>query len=161
VLVVAVIVLFALVVGGAVFTTAVFTDSSTSIGDITAGDLVFALSPSSAIVDTSGMKPGETRTGSVTLTNKKAGGTFSLGFSGLGSSTLASTLLLTVAKSSGTTNEQLYSGPLASVPTLALGTLATGKTLGLKFTYAWPADQVDPALQGQSIPLVLNWSANT
>jgi predicted ribosomally synthesized peptide with SipW-like signal peptide len=161
VLVVIVILLFALLVGGAVLTTAVFTDSSSSKGSISAGDLVFALSPTTTIVDTSGMKPGDTRMGSVTLTNQKAAGTFSLGFSGLGTGTLASTLQLTVSKSSGTTNQQLYSGVLASVPTLSLGTLATGASMGLKFTYAWPADQVDPALQGQSIPLVLQWSART
>jgi predicted ribosomally synthesized peptide with SipW-like signal peptide len=161
VLVVVVILLFALLVGGVVLTTAVFTDSSTSKGAIAAGDLVFALAPAGTVVDTNGMKPGDTRMGSVTLTNQKASGTFSLAFSGLGTSTLVNTLQLTVSKSSGTTSQQLYSGVLASVPTLSLGTLATGGSMGVKFTYAWPADQVDPALQGQSIPLVLQWSAHT
>ncbi len=154
------IVLVGLLSSGVAFTLAVFTDSSQSAGSISAGDLVYDLAPAT-IVNTTAMKPGETRGGSVTLTNKKAKGSFALGFGGLGSSSLASTLQLTVKKTAPTGAQTLYSGVLASVPTLELGTLATGASLTLNFTYAWPADALDPALQGQSIPLVLQWGART
>jgi hypothetical protein len=161
VLVVVVLALVVLLAGSVTLSLAVFTDSSESTAAISAGDLVYDLAPTTAIVDTSGMKPGDTRGGVVTVTNRKSSGRFTLGFSGIGSGTLASTLQLTVKKTSGTTSLTLYSGPLASVPTLDLGSIATAGSATLNFTYAWPADAKDPALQGQSIPLVLEWSART
>lgn len=160
VLVVAVLLLFALLLASVVASVAVFTADSRSKGAITAGDLVFDLAPASAIVDTSGMRPGDTRTGKVTLTNRQASGSFNLGFSGLGTGLLASTLQLTVARTSPT-SAQLYSGVLANVPTLALGRIASGASQTLSLTFAWPASAQDPSLQAQSIPLVLGWSAQT
>lgn len=160
VLVVAALLFLALLLAAVGVSVAAFTASSESHGSISAGDLTFDLAPASAIVDTSGMKPGDSRAGVVTLTNRQAAGSFSLGFGGIGSSTLASTLRLTV-KRTAPAAQTLYDGSLAGVPTLPLGTVGTGQAVTLALTFAWPADAVDPSLQAQSIPLVLDWSART
>jgi predicted ribosomally synthesized peptide with SipW-like signal peptide len=158
VLAVVILVLIVVLVAGVTLSLAVFTASSQSSGSIEAGDLAFILAPPSGIASTAGMRPGETRHGTVRVTNTKSAGSFTLGFSGIGTSTLASTLRLTVTR---TTPSQatLYDGVLATVPTLQLGRLATGASLTLDFSYAWPSDAKSPDLQGQSIPLVLNWNS--
>jgi hypothetical protein len=156
----AIVVLVALLVAGATLTLAVFTATSGSPTRISAGDLVFALSPPTTVVNTVGMRPGETRTGVVTLTNQKSQGTFTLSFDGLTASSLATTLHLTVTKTAPTT-AVLYSGALASVRPLPLGTITTGKAMTLSLAFVWPAEAEDPALQGQSVSLVLSWRAIT
>ena len=152
--------LVAMLVAGALLTISAFTSSTAGGASIDAADLVFALAPSGTVVDTTAMKPGDTRTGSVTLTNQKAAATFTLGFAGLGSGTLAGVLQLTVTQTAPVT-KQLYSGALASAPLLQLGKIASGGTVHLSLAFAWPSGSRDAALQGQSIPLVLQWGAQT
>jgi hypothetical protein len=161
ILVVGVIALFALVVAGITLSFAVFSASSGSTASITAGNLVYDIRPPTTIVNTSGMRPGDVRHGTVTLTNTKSPGAFALGFSGIGTSALASTLLVTVTRGTPSAPHTVYSGPLADAPTLDLGRLATGASLTLDLMFSWPSAARDPTLQGQTIPLVLDWSART
>ena len=161
VLVVVVLVLGAGLVAGATLTISAFTASTSGGGSISAGALAFALAPTGRIVDTSAMKPGDTKSGTVTLTNQKAAATFTLTFTGLGTSTLPGVLQLTVLQTSPTTSKQLYSGALAAVPPLNLGQLATGDALTLQLTFVWPSGSSDPSLQGQRVDLVLQWDGRT
>jgi hypothetical protein len=160
VLIVGVLLLVALLVGGAVLTTAAFTASSSNGSSVATGDVSFDLVPAGAIVDTSALRPGATKTGVVQIVNRKAAATFTLGFTGLGASTLAATLQFTVAEVSPQ-SRQLYSGPLSAVPSLALGRIVQGQSMQLSLTFAWAAADNSAALQGQSVPLVLQWSATT
>lgn len=155
-----VLVLGAGLVAGTTLTVAAFTSSTSGGAAVRAGDVVFTVSPAGTIVDTSSMKPGDTRAGTVTLTNQQAPASFALTFTGLGTATLASVLQLTVAQTSPV-SRQLYSGALSAVPVLSLGTVSSGSGVGLRLTFAWPAASRDAALQGQSIPLVLRWDAQT
>ena len=160
VLIVLVLLLLAILVGSVVLSMAAFTTSSSTPGSISAGDLVFDLTPAGSIVDTSRLRPGDTRTGSVQLVNRKSGATFTLGFGGLDPNPLRDVLQLTINQTAPVTR-QLYQGPLKDVKPIAIGRIETGASVQLGFTYAWPANQLGPELQGQSVPLVLQWSAST
>jgi hypothetical protein len=160
VLIVLVLLLLAILVGGAVLSFAVFTTSSQNTGTISAGDLVFDVVPSASIVDTSGLRPGDTRTGSVQIANSKSGATFTLGLAGLDPSPLRDVLQLTIDQTAPV-SRQLYSGPLKDVTPIVLGRIETGGSIQLGFSFVWPSDQRAPQLQGQNVPLVLQWSATT
>lgn len=160
VLSVIVLVLLAALIGGAYLTVATFTASSASKASIGTGDVVFALTPTGAIVDTTALRPGVTKTGQVQIANQKATATFTLGFSGIGSGPLVSTLQFTVAELAPQ-SRQLYSGPLSAVQPIALGQIAKGGSMQLGLTFAWSATSTSPDLQGQSVPLVLHWDATT
>lgn len=160
VLAVLVLLLLALLVGGTVLSVAAFTADSDNSASIAAGGVVFDLTSTGAIVDTSGLRPGITRTGQVQLANRKSAATYTLAFTGLGTGPLPGVLRLTVAQTTPQ-SKQLYDGLLKDVPTLALGRIDTGATVGLALTFAWPAGSQAPELQGQTVPLVLQWRATT
>ncbi len=159
VLIVLVLLLLAILVGGVLLSVSVFTTSSKNTGSISAGDLVFDV-PSGSFVDTSGLRPGDSRTGSVELANRKSAATFTLGFAGLDPSPLRDVLQLTIDQTAPV-SRRLYSGPLKDVKPIGLGRIETGASIRLGFTFAWPSDQRGPQLQGQSVPLVLQWDATT
>ena len=152
-----VLVLVAILVASVLSTRAVFTGSSSSRASVAAGGLQFDLAPAGAAVDTAALRPGDVRTGQVTLTNQGAAGAFTLGFAGLGTGPLQHTLVLTVKRS----GQNLYSGQLADVTPIELGNVGPGQAVTLSLTFAWPADAQDESLQGASVPLVLEWSART
>jgi hypothetical protein len=124
------------------------------------GDLVFDVAPAGQIVDTTALKPGADRSGAVTITNRQVAATFSMAFGGIGTGSLASAVQLTVTQTAPV-SKQLYSGALSGVGSLALGKLSTGQSVRLSVRFVWPASSIDPALQGQSVPLVINWNATT
>jgi hypothetical protein len=155
-----VLLLLAILVGGAVLSITVFTTSSKNTGTISAGDLVFDLVPAGSFVDTSGLRPGDTRAGRVEIANSKSGATFTLGFAGLDRSPLRDVLQLTIDQTAPV-SRRLYSGPLKDVKPIVLGRIETGKSIQLGFSFVWPSDQRAPQLQGQNVPLVLQWSATT
>jgi hypothetical protein len=160
VLTVVVLVLLAILLAGTSISVAAFTSSSTNQAVLRMGDVVFDVAPVGAIVDTTSLKPGADRSGTVTLTNRQVPATFSLGFSGIGTSLLVNTLRLTVTQITPI-SRQLYNGTVAGVGTLNLGKLAMGTAAQLTLRFVWPAGSTDPSLQAQSIPLILNWTATT
>jgi hypothetical protein len=160
VLIVLVLLLLATLVGGTVLSVAAFTTSAKNTGTISAGDLVFDLVPSASFVDTSGLRPGDSRTGSVQIANRKSGATFTLSFSGLDASPLRDVLQLTIDQTAPV-SRQLYNGPLKDVRPIVLGRIETGASIQLGFSFVWPSDQRAPQLQGQSVPFALQWSART
>jgi hypothetical protein len=159
VLVVLVLVLLAILVGSVVLSLAAFTTSSKNASSISAGDLVFDV-PSAAFVDTSGLRPGDTRTGTMQIANRKSAATFTLGFAGLDPNPLRDVLQLTIDQSAPV-SRRLYSGPLKDVKPIVLGRIETGASIRLGFTFVWPSDQRGAQLQGQTVPLVLQWDATT
>jgi hypothetical protein len=160
VLIVLVLLLLAILIGGAVLSFTVFTTSSQNTGTISAGNLVFDLVPSGSFVDTSGLRPGDTRTGSLEIANRESGATFTLGFAGLDPNPLRDVLQLKIDQTAPV-SRQLYSGPLKDVTPIVLGRIETGSSIQLGFSFVWPSDQRAPQLQGQNVPLVLQWSATT
>jgi hypothetical protein len=156
-----VLVMLAILLAGTSISVAAFTASSTNGATLKMGNVVFDVAPTAAIVDTTSLKPGADRSGTATLTNRQVPAAFSLSFSGIGTSLLVNTLQLTVTETSPTSNKQLYSGTVAGVGTLDLGKLAPAAVARVTLHFVWPAANTDATLQGQSIPLVLNWSATT
>lgn len=152
--------LLALIVGGATVSIAVFTGQSTNSSSVSSGRIDFAVSPTGPIVDTTALRPGASQTGQATLLNSASAASFTLRFTGLGTGPLPAVLQLTV-KEVAPAAKTLYNGALSAVPAIALGKIAQGGTVQIGFTYAWPAVQQDAGLQGQSVPLVLNWDAST
>ncbi len=124
------------------------------------GDLAFDVAPAGQIVDTTALKPGADRSGAVTITNRQVPATFSMAFTGIGTGSLASALQLTVTETAPV-SKQLYTGALSGVGTLALGKLGTGQSVQVSVRFLWPAASLDPVLQGQTVPLVINWNATT
>jgi hypothetical protein len=124
------------------------------------GDIVFDVVPTGPVVDTTGLKPGADRSGTVTITNRHVPATFSMAFNGLGTSPLAGIMQLTVTQTLPV-SRQLYSGALAAAGPLPLGKLDRGQRAQLTVRFLWPAGIADPALQGASVPLVINWDATT
>ncbi|HEV8462905.1 MAG TPA: hypothetical protein VGQ38_19625 [Gaiellaceae bacterium] len=158
--VVVALVLLAIVISATAITTAAFTASSTNTARLVMGDIVFDVVPPGQIVDTTALKPGADRSGTVTITNRYVPASFSVGFAGIGTSALASTLQLTVTQTAPV-SRQLYSGALAGVGSLSLGKLTQGQSAQLSIRFLWPAANADAELQGQSVPLVINWNATT
>jgi hypothetical protein len=160
VLTVVVLVLLAILVAGTSISVAAFTSSSTNDAILKMGNVVFDVAPTGTIVDTTSLKPGADRSGTVTLTNRQVPATFSLSFSGIGPGLLVNTLQLTVTQTTPV-SKQLYSGTVAGVTTLNLGKLTTGQATQVKLQFVWPATSLDASLQGLTVPLVLNWNATT
>src|SRR4029077_1478989 len=98
--------------------------------------------------------------GSVQVANRKSGATFALSFAGLDPNPLRDVLQLTIDQTAPV-SRTLYNGPLKDVRPILLGRIETGASIQLGFTYTWPSDERAPELQGQSVPLVLQWSATT
>ncbi len=123
---------------------ATFTASSANPNNtFTAGNLSHSNSKDgSAILTASKMKPGDTATGSVTITNDgDLAGTFTLSTSslaetavGTGGGHLADVLQLEIYE--GTT--EIYNGSIKSVGTIALGTWAAEAAHTYDFTVTFP-----------------------
>src|SRR5262249_57709348 len=96
VLVIVVLALLALLAGSVWLSLAAFTASSKNTGTVSAGDLVFEMTPTGTIVDTSALRPGDTRNGTVDIANRKSGATFTLGFAGLTANPLRDVMQLTI-----------------------------------------------------------------
>lgn len=151
---------------------AIFTSTSANPANVfTAGILTQDNSNDGAAILTAGlMKPGDVRTGSVTITNKgDISGDFKLAMSKVGSSVgsnggdLYEALRLEV--SSGATI--VYSGDLADfVGTRAAGTIASEASSTYTFTVTFPdtgtpaSDTTeDNAYQGSSTTVEFEWTA--
>jgi len=159
-LVVLVLLLGAVLVGSAVLTIATFTASSKNTGAVSAGSVVFDVTPVGAALDTTNLKPGDTRSGELELANRKVRASFTLDFTGKGAGPLPNVLQLTVTKTAPV-SQQLFQGTLSAASSLALGTIDQGNSIRLRFTFAWPSSSRAPDLQGQTVPLVLQWRATT
>jgi hypothetical protein len=118
-----------------------------------------------AILSASGLKPGDTRSGTLSISNNgTVGGGYQLSASGLSdtpsSPALSQTLNLTVDDITGTPTN-LYSGTLAGFSQTSLGSFTAGQSRTYRFQLSWPSGSTNPALQGAQTSVTFNWKANT
>jgi len=155
--------LLALALGTAMFSGAKFTSRSANTASLVAGSIQLSSSlPSQAIVaETSGLVPGDSRKGSVSITNKgSAAASVDLKASGLTGTALAAVIDLKIEEVAGSTTTQKWSGKLGTFTTLDLGSLGAGSTQTYQFTLSWPEASKSSSLQGASTSLTFQWSAS-
>jgi spore coat-associated protein N len=143
-----------------------FTATPTSIANnaFATGVLTMTRSGSGAILSASGMKIGDTVTGSVTITNTGTlAGAYTLSGSNSGSSALAGQLQLTIYEDADNTGTPVYTGTLSGFSSASLGTFAaTNGAHTFYFHVSLPSagsDTADNAFQGLSTSETFTWSA--
>lgn len=114
-----------------------------------------------AIVTGQNMKPGDVKTGDVTITNTGSlAGTFKLSESNASSTFTAGNLKLKIEDITGATPVQVYSGNFGAVPAagIALGNFAAGEAHTYRYTVTFDqaADNTD---QGKSASADYTWTA--
>ena len=154
--------LLALALGSAMFSGANFNSKSANSASLEAGSIQLSSSSNQAIVaETSGLKPGDSRKGTISITNKgDVPGSVSLKASGLTGTALAAVIDLKIEEIVGETATQKWSGRLNTFSTLDLGSLGAGLTQTYRFTLSWPEASNSPSLQGTSTSLTFQWSGS-
>jgi spore coat-associated protein N len=156
----AAVVVFAVGSSGAFYTS----DSSNPSSTFAAGDLTINLSKTGELLDGNNLKPGDTRHGTVTVTNTAHKAKLTLGASGLSDSppgkTLADVIRVTVSETAPGA-ATVYSGKLSGLNAAALGTFASGAQRSYSIDIGWPADETDLSLAGVSTSFVFDWAAES
>ena len=133
----------------------------------TAGTLTHSNSrDGAAILRAESMKPGDSQTGLVTITNTgDLAGWFWLSASklvdnpGPGGGRLSERLWLVVEDvSAAGSPARIYAGALGGLGTRPLGTIGPGEARTYRFTVSWPPGEDDP-YQGSSTTVEYSWSA--
>jgi hypothetical protein len=144
------------------FSFSLFSSSSASPGNMvsTGSIAINSSAEGTAIFKIEGLLPGESGTGTVTVTNVgDSDGAFTLTASNLvdtpASPALSSQLTAVVTDE---TSAQVYSGPLASLSTVALGNWAADETHTYTFTVTFAAS-ADNTYQDAQTTLDLTWTA--
>jgi spore coat-associated protein N len=154
--------LVSLALGSAMFSGASFTSKSANSASLAAGSIQLSSSaPGQAIVAASGMKPGDSRQGTISIGNQGDPGTVALSASGLSGAALAAVIDLTVEDTTGGGSVQKWSGKLGSFSSVSLGAFAAGATRSYRLTLGWPAASNEASLQGASTSLTFNWSGSS
>lgn len=123
-------------------------------------------SAGAAILSASGMKPGDTRSGTLSITNNgTVAGSYQLTASGLSdtpaSPALSQTLNLTVDDITSGPATNLYAGTLAAFSQATLGSLPASQARTYRFQLSWPSGSSSPLLQGAQTSVTFNWKATT
>lgn len=154
--------LLALALGTAMFSGASFSSRSANSASLGAASVQLTSSKSSseAIVSATGMRPGQSREGTIKIGNGgDVAGTVTLKASGLTGTTLAAVIDLKIDDvTSGTS--QKWSGKLGAFGSLALGSFAAGTTRTYRFTLSWPEASNSPSLQGTATSLTFQWEGS-
>jgi spore coat-associated protein N len=147
-----------------------FTASAANPGNVfTTGTLLIGNSSSSALLNLTGMKPGDTQSSTVDITNTGSlAGDFVLKTANpTGSSSLLGQMDLTVldcgawttsAPSCSTGTTTVYSGKVSSLTNSSLGNYAGGIKHRYKFTATLPSS-TDNTFQGLTAGVDFTWSA--
>ncbi|MEA2255025.1 MAG: spore coat-associated protein [Solirubrobacteraceae bacterium] len=147
-----------------------FTASAANAGNVFAtGTLSIANTPGTAVINASGMKPGDDNTGTVDIQNTGTlSGDFKLATANpTGSTALLNQLDLAVADCgvwSGSTaptcatTTSVYGGKVGALATAALGAYAGGVKHRYRFTVTLPSS-TDDTFQGKSAQVDFAWSA--
>jgi hypothetical protein len=122
----------------------------------------------SAILTASGMRPGDSSTGTVTITNTgevsgslRLSGSMPLDTPGPGGGKLSERLQLEVEEISlAAAPTKIYAGTLDGLSSRALGELGAGRARSFRFTVSWPAVVGDDAHQGSSTSVEYSWHAD-
>jgi spore coat-associated protein N len=150
--------LISLALGTAIFSGASFTSKSANSASLAAGSVQISSSaPNQALVSATGMKPGDSKEGTVSIGNQgDVAGTVTLKANGLTGATLGAVIVLKIEDITGTASKK-YEGKLASFSSIDLGSFAAGTTRKYRFTLSWPSSSNEAALQGLSVSLALQW----
>lgn len=151
--------LLSLALGSAMFSGASFSSKSANSAALGAASIKLSSTrPDEAIVEsTAGMKPGDSSSGTVSITNlSDLPAPVTLKAVGLSGAELASAITLKIEDiTSGTTKK--YEDKLASFSSLSLGSFAVNATRKYRFTLSWPEASNEPSLQGLSTSLTFQW----
>ena len=154
----------------AVASGASFTSTSANAGNIvTAGILSHSNSKPGAILNVSGLAPGNSDNGTVTITNTgDVDGVFSLSKTNVTNSDTGNPLggKLDVVVTDVTTSTQVYSGKLGLMGVRPAGTIAAGASHVYDFTVSFPDGGVptgpnagDNVYKGDNVTLDYNWES--
>ncbi len=154
--------LVSLALGSAIFSGASFTSKSANSASLAAASIQLSSSGANqAIVAASGMKPGDSRQGTIAIGNKgTVAGTVALKASGLTGTALAAVIDLKVEDVTGGGSAQKWSGKLGAFGSVDLGSLAANATRDYRFTLSWPAASDEASLQGATTSLTFQWSSS-
>lgn len=152
--------LVSLALGSAIFSGASFTSKSANTASLATASIQLSSSTANqAIVAAAGMKPGDSRQGTIAIGNRGgAAGTVVLRASGLTGSALAAAIDLKIEDVTGGASTQKWSGKLGALGSLDLGSFGPATTHEYRFTLSWPATADDASLQGASTSLTFQWS---
>jgi spore coat-associated protein N len=155
--------LLSLALGSAIFSGATFTSKSANSASLAAAGLQLSSSaPNQAIVGASGMRPGDSRQGTISIGNRgSAAGALTLRATGLTGAALASVIELRVEEVTAGGAKPKWSGALDSFDGVDLGSFATGARRTYRIGLSWPAAAADPSLQGSSTSFAFRWSASS
>lgn len=154
--------LVSLALGSAIFSGASFTSRSANSASLATASLQLTSSAANqAIVAASGMKPGDSRQGTIAIGNKgAAAGTVVLKASGLSGNTLAAAIDLKIEDVTGGGSTQRWSGKLGAFESVDLGQLGAGTTRDYRLTLSWPATANEASLQGATTSLTFRWTGS-
>ncbi len=154
--------LVSLALGSAIFSGASFTSKSANSASLAAASIQLSSSAANqAIVAASGMKPGDSRQGTITIGNKgSAAGILVLKSTGLTGSALAAVIDLKVEDVTGGGSSQKWSGKLGSFSSVGLGSFPAAASRDYRFTLSWPAAADEASLQGASVSLTFQWNGS-
>ncbi len=155
--------LVSLALGSAIFSGATFTSKSANSASLAAASTQLSSSaPNQAIVAAAGMRPGDSRQGTISIGNQgTVAGNVTLKASGLTGAALASVIDLKVEDTTGGGSTQKWSGKLGSFESVALGSFAAGATRTYRLTLSWPAASEEASLQGASTSLSFQWTGSS
>lgn len=152
--------LVSLALGSAIFSGASFTSKSANSASLATASIQLGSSAANqAIVAASGMRPGDSRQGTIAIANKgAAAGAVSLKAAGLTGSALAAAIDFKLEDVTGGGSAQKWSGKLGAFESADLGSFAAGSTREYRFTLSWPSASNEASLQGASTSLTFQWS---
>lgn len=155
--------LISLALGSAIFSGASFTSKSANSASLSAGSIqITSSAPNQAIVAASGMRPGDSRQGTIDIGNQgTAAGTVTLRGTGLTGSALAAAIDLKVEDTTGGGAVQKWTGKLGSFSSAALGSVAASTTRVFRITLSWPSSSNEASLQGASTSLTFQWEGSS
>lgn len=150
------------------FSSAFFTASSSDPGSSAqAGQIRLSLSNTGELIDGTALKPGLTRSGTVTITNNELEARMTLGVSNLVNSpssgpSLADVLNVTVIQTNPG-NFRRWTGKLRTltVTTVSLGTFAKGEQRSFQIDVTWPATEDSPTYASVKTTFVFDWTAES
>jgi hypothetical protein len=152
--------LLALALGTAMFSGAKFTSRSANTASLVTGNVqLSSTKPNEAtIVSAAAMKPGESRSGTITIGNEgNVTGTVSLAGTGLTGTALAAVIDFKLEDITGGVTTQKWSGKLGAFPGVGLGNFAVNEKHEYRLTLSWPSGSNEAALQGTSTSLTFQW----
>jgi len=151
--------LVSLALGSAIFSGASFTSTSANSASLAAASVQLSSSAANqAIVAASGMKPGETRQGTIVIGNKGAAAvTVVLKASGLTGSALAAAIDFKLEDVTGGGSAQKWSGKLGAFGSVDLGAFGPATSRAYRFSLSWPSAADEASLQGASTSLTFQW----